>query len=164
MILTYGWDGWQDLFASLNPSLKYSYITGLTLTLSLVAELILRIFGLDPYAFIGLLLVFGLELTTGMQRANVQQEDLTSAKFSRFTFKLCYYLLIIAISWMMAMSFDAAGNHIPATVFRWMHNFIVIQIVLENVVSISENIAIITGKPKSHWINKLQEKINNLLK
>lgn len=64
----------------------------------------------------------------------------------------------------MSMSFLEQGKPTAALIFDWMHMFLVIQIVLENIVSISENLAVVQGKEKSHFVTVLQEKINQLLR
>jgi phage-related holin len=164
MIKTFGWESLAECFASLSPSVKYAGISGFTITLSGISSMILRIFGIDSLAFAALFLVFAFELVTGIVRAQRVKERFSSMKLSRFTFKVTYYLVIIAIAYLMQVSFASQGNDLAADIFHWMHVFFVVQIVLENIVSISENIAVITGKEKAHWISKLQEKINGFFK
>jgi phage-related holin len=164
MIKTFGWESLAECFASLSPSVKYAGISGFTITLSGVSSMILRIFGIDSLAFAALFLVFAFELITGIVRAYRVKEKFSSMKLSRFTFKISNYLLIMAIAYLMQVSFTSQSNDLAAGIFQWMHVFFVVQIVLENVVSISENLAMITGKPKAHWITKLQEKINGYFK
>jgi len=139
-------------------------MTIFTISISGVGALIFRIFGIDALAFIALFGVFLFELATGLLRAKYAKEKFSSMKLSRFSFKVVYYLLIIAISYLMQWSFEKNDNTLASEVFHWMHVFFVVQIVMENIVSISENLAVITGKPKAHWITRLQEKINNYFK
>lgn len=161
---SFGYESLSDFTDSLFPSLKYVSMTILTLSLSGVGTAIFRIFGIDALAFVAMFVVFIFELVSGLIRAKKSHEQFSSMKLSRFSFKLAYYLLIIAISYLMQRSFENHGNTLASEVFHWMHVFFVVQIVLENIVSISENLAVITGKPKAHWITKLQEKINNYFK
>ncbi|AEL23851.1 phage holin family protein [Cyclobacterium marinum] len=164
ILATYGYDGWGDLWVSLSPSFKYAGVTAFTMGISSLGVSVLRIFGLDSLAFAGLLIVFGFELVTGLARANAVKERITSVKFSRFLFKVFYYLISIAVTYLMSMSFLEQGKPTAALIFDWMHMFLVIQIVLENIVSISENLAVVQGKEKSHFVTVLQEKINQLLR
>jgi len=161
---SFGYEKLSDFTDSLFPSFKYVSMTIFTFTLSGLSASIFRIFGIDALAFLALALVFIFELATGLARARKAKEQFSSMKFSRFSFKLAYYLIIIAISYLMQRSFENNGNTLASDIFHWMHVFFVVQIVLENIVSISENIAVITGKPKAHWITKLQEKINSYFK
>jgi phage-related holin len=162
ILASFQYSSWAKLGESLAPSLKYSNMTNLTFIMSAVGASIIRIFGLDALSFGILVCVFFFELMTGLMKANSVKEEITSAKLSRFSFKVCYYLLMIAVSYVMSVSFLDRGKEAAAVIFDWMHLFFVVQIVLENVVSISENVAVIEGKEKSHFINKLQDKVNKL--
>lgn len=162
ILASFHYSSWAKLGESLAPSLKYANMTNITVVLSAIGVSIIRVFGLDSFAFLALLLVFAFELVTGVRRANSVKEELTSAKFSRFSFKVTYYLLMIGVSYTMSESFLARGKEAASIVFDWMHLFFVVQIVLENIVSISENIAVVEGKEKSHYIQKLQDKVNKL--
>ncbi|MDO9554532.1 phage holin family protein [Rhodonellum sp.] len=160
----FGYKSVGALTDSLAPSLKYSNITVTAITVSGMGATIIRVFGMDSVAFLVLLLIFICELVSGLMRANFVKEEITSARLSRFSFKVFYYLLLIAISYLLSQSFFGRGKDTAAIIFDWMHLFFVVQIVLENVVSISENMAVLEGKPKSHWITALQEKINGIFK
>ena len=162
LIATFGYEGGAELTASLLPSVKYGGMTLAAVLINSASSLIVALFGLNAWAFGALMAVLGFELITGLRRASVEKEVITSAKFSRFSFKFFYYLILISITWLMHANFKAQGDHLAAVIFDYMHMFITIQIVLENVVSISENVAVITGKPKAHWIGRLQKKVNNL--
>lgn len=122
-----------------------------------------KIFGLDGMAFCAMLLVFITELISGLLAANARGEKISSMKLSRFSFKVFYYLVLISVPYLMSQSFNAREKLIPAAIFDWLHIFLVVQIVMENMVSILENMAVLGGKDKTHWIIKMQAKINNLL-
>jgi phage-related holin len=164
ILSSFQYSSWAKLTESLAPSLKYTNITNLTVIVSGLSASVLRIFGLDGLAFTVLMMVFVFELATGLMKATVSKEEITSARLSRFLFKVSYYLILIAISYLMSESFLARGKETASMIFDWMHLFFVVQIVLENVVSIAENLAVINGKEKSHWITALQEKVNNWFK
>jgi len=154
---------WVDLGESLAPSFKY-HITFATAVISGGSSVISILFGIDGLAFAALLLAFLFELVTGVKASQIQGQVFESSKLSRFSFKIFYYLIIISLSWLMSVSFEYRGRDLAAMFLTWLHIFLVIQIVIENIVSVSENIAVIHGKPKSTWILKIQEKFNQLLK
>lgn len=122
-----------------------------------------RVFGLDAYAFALLIIVFFAELSSGLIAAHIRKEAISSMKLSRFSFKVFYYLVLIALPYVFATSFRAHDKTAAAVIFDWLHLFLVAQIVLENIISVLENLAVISGKDKTHWISKIQEKLNNLL-
>lgn len=163
LLATFDYHSMTDFVLSLTPSYKYRPVTLATVAISVTFPFIDRVFGLDAYAFAGLIIVFVAELTSGLFAAHIRKEVFSSMKLSRFTFKVFYYLVLIAVPYLLAQSFQAHGKGAAATIFDWLHLFLVVQIVLENLVSILENLAVISGKDKTHWISKIQSKISGLI-
>lgn len=163
LLRSFEYDNLSHLASSLMPSTKY-HLTALCTSMSAMGVLVNRLFGLDALAFGALLVVMVTELTSGVMAAFVRKEAFSSTKLTRFLFKMFYYLVLISVPYLMAQSFFSSGKELPAVIFDWMHVFLVVQIVLENMVSILENVSVISGKPKTHWINKIQEKVGGLLK
>lgn len=121
----------------------------------------IKVFGISEFAFAALLLVMITELISGVWASRIREEPFSSMKLSRFTFKVFQYLMIIAVTHLFSESFKAQGKDFGAIIFDWMHLFLTVQIVQENVVSILENGSVISGKSKTHWISKLSDKINS---
>lgn len=119
-------------------------------------------FGLDDTGFIALLVAFMTELVSGIMAAMISKEKFSSMKLSRFILKVTCYMALIFITYSMCQDFTHHHNDVAAWVFDWMHIFLIVQIVFENIISILENIAVISGKDKTHWIQKLTEKLNTL--
>ena len=151
-----------ELGQSLWPTTKYR-LTIVSTMFSVMFPLIDRVFGLDTYAFALLILVFMAEVTSGIIAAHIRKEGISSMKLSRFSFKVFYYLVLIALPYVMSQSFKAHQRAAAALMFDWLHLFLLSQILLENVVSVLENLAVISGKEKTHWISKIQDKLNNLI-
>jgi phage-related holin len=164
LLLSYDYASAKAFFMSLAPSFKYEMLPVASMVFSAVSVVADKIFGLDVFAFGAFFFLMVFELLSGIWAANVKQEPLSSMKLSRFTFKVAIYLVIIAVPYNFAQSFKAKDYTLATTIFDWMYVFLVIQIVQEHLVSILENVAVISGRPKTHWISKLQEKIGGLLK
>ncbi|WP_145859059.1 phage holin family protein [Pedobacter suwonensis] len=163
MLAKFDYHSWAEFGQSLLPSSKYGW-TVLSAGFSLsIFPFVDRVFGLDAYAFAVLILVFIAELTSGLIAASICKEAISSMKLSRFSFKVFYYLVLISLPYVMAESFKLHGKAAAAFMFDWLHLFLLAQIILENVVSILENLAVISGKDKTHWIAKIQQKFNNLI-
>lgn len=163
LLVSFGYKGWAEYFASLYPSIKYDYMPLLTVSLAGLSGLIVKLFGLDAYAFIALLLAFLFDIATGLLKSIKSHEKIESFKLSRFSFKLGYYLLSIALFHLLSVSFENQEKSLAADVMGWLYATTIILIVLENTISIAENIAVLDGKNKEHWIYKVQEKIHKLL-
>lgn len=158
----FDYDRFSEFFLSVAPTGKYQ-LTTYSFMISATGAGINRVFGLDGYAFSALLLVFVVELASGLTAAKIKKEALSSMKLSRFSFKVACYLVLICVPYLMAVSFTERDKTLPAVIFDWLHVFLVVQIVMENMISILENIAVITGKDKTHLISKIQAKISQLL-
>ncbi|MGB4774091.1 MAG: phage holin family protein [Daejeonella sp.] len=162
LLKTFDYNSWTELAQSLVPSSKY-HLSVVSMIISALAVSVDKIFGLDGLAFSALLIVFVTELISGIGASNIRGDQISSMKLSRFTFKVFYYLVLIAVPYLMSNSFKNHSKDLAAIIFDWLHIFLVVQIVLENMISILENLAVISGKDKTHWINKIQTKINTLL-
>ena len=143
------------------PSLKYN-LTVLGVGVSAISGIIQTVFGLDWQAFAALLGVLVWELVSGIVASRIKGEPFSSSRLSRFGFKTAQYLILMAVPYLISVSLRASGKTLAAEVLEWLYLFFVVQIVFENVISILENHAVITGKDKTHWINKIQDKLNNL--
>ncbi|MCH7400121.1 phage holin family protein [Belliella sp. DSM 107340] len=163
ILKSFGYENWTQLGESLAPSFKYQ-LTIPTVTLSGLTALVSRVFGLDAWSFGVLLIMFMVELRSGIRASKIRGEQFESMKLSRFSFKVFYYLVIIAVTHLMSFSYAMLDKPVASEIFSWMQIFLVIQIVHENIVSIAENISVISGKPKAHWINKLSDKVNGFFK
>jgi hypothetical protein len=171
---SYGFQNWDALATSLAPSLKLPGVGAIALVISSISVSVIEIFGLDWLAFLSLLVIFSLELASGLlagKLTDMRSEApspgllgfLDSWKLSRFTFKCSFYLVLIGISYLMSVSFEARGKSAAAVIFDYMHMFFTVQIVIENVVSIAKNIGVISGDSDSHWLTRLVKKINSML-
>ena len=152
------YNGFVDFFQSFVPSVKYN-VLGLVLLWSACFAEIDRTFGIDAGAVMALALVMAFELISGIYASHIQHVPFSSKKLSRFTFKCACYLVLIAVPYLFEVSFKKHGNSIAGSLFEWLHIFFVVQIVLENIVSILENLSVIQGKDKTYWIDRIKEKL-----
>ena len=151
-----------EFLGSLLPTVKYNMMM-VVISLSIVISWVDKIFGLDAMAVLALCIVMLLELSSGIYASTLKKEAFSSRKFSRFTFKCACYLILIAVPYLFYNSYKTHGNTLAASLFEWLHVFLVVQIVIENIISILENVAVIQGKPKTFWIDKIRGKVNQTL-
>lgn len=160
---SFGFESWAGLLSSLFPSTKYYLMSPLAVILSSVSVGIQLVFGLNVTGFVAFLFVMMAELTVGVLASLYKRESFSSNKLSRFTIKAGVYLTLIYVSQAMMVNFKEGGNILASAVFEWIHVFFVFQIVIENMVSILESLAVISGKDKTHWIRKIQDKVSDFL-
>lgn len=162
LLQSFDYHSWFEFGVSLMPSYKYK-LSIASIMVSIMIPPIERVFGLDGLAVAGLIMVFVAEISSGALAAKVKNEPLSSVKLGRFTFKAFFYIVLICVPYLMAESFRAKGKELATVMFDWLHLFMLAQIIMENMISILENVAVISGKDKTHWIKKIQDKINGLL-
>ncbi|WP_149913500.1 phage holin family protein [Sphingobacterium cavernae] len=162
LLNSFDYHTWYEFATSLVPSYKYK-LSMVTVLVSVSLPPIERVFGLDGLAVAGLIIVFITELTSGAIASKIKKEPLSSVKLGRFTFKAFFYIVLICVPYLMAESFRAKGKELATVMFDWLHLFMLAQVIIENMISILENVAVISGKDKTHWIKKIQDKINGLL-
>lgn len=163
LLRTFEYTGWLDLTSSLFPSLKYS-LTGVALASSALSVITYKIFGLDMLATCAFVVVMMVEVFSGMVASKVQRVATSSTKMSRFSLKMACYLTMLFVSNSMAASFEAKGSNVGFWFFDWLHLFLAIHIATENIISIGENLGVISGKGKTYWISQIQDKVNELFK
>lgn len=163
LLNTFEYSGWSDLTSSLFPSVKYS-LTAVALSTSALSVVTYKVFGLDVLALIAFVVVMMVEVISGMVASRVQRVATSSTKMSRFSLKMACYLTMLFVSNSMAGSFDMKGSNVGFWFFDWLHLFLAIHIATENIISIGENLGVITGKGKTYWIGQIQDKVNDLFK
>jgi|GEM_PF-1821884 len=156
------YDSPGDWLCSMFPSAKYS-LTFAVASLSIMSTGVEKIFGLNFFALVGFFLVMVVELLSGVTASFYRKEDFSSARFSRFLFKLFYYGVLIAAPFALSEYYKSHGSDMKASVYDWAHTSLIMVIFFENMISILENIAAIDGKPKTHLINKFKNKIDSIL-
>lgn len=157
-----GFRDWGAVVESLAPSLKYPGYTVITLIAANFSTPILKIFGLNVFAFLALLVTFALELLTGRWAAKARGEEMQSSKAIRFAFKLFFYLSIIALTFLLSQSYqekDSQIGRLGNVIFEYAHLFCICEIVYENWISIRENMGDIGDK--SDWILRLRDKLRD---
>jgi phage-related holin len=155
LLKTFDWATIDDFLLSLAPSYKYK-INVLLMMMSSVWVCVDKWFGLDSTAFVALLLVFVAEMVSGIAASRVRKEPFSSMRLSRFSLKVACYMVLIFVSYSMFQNFEHHKNETEAVAFDWMHIFLIVQIVFENMISVLENVEVISGKKKGDWIRKLK--------
>jgi hypothetical protein len=173
MLATFNYHSLAGLFESVAPSFRYNItkpILMLSITLPSLSSILSAFFpaieatlGISGASFIAMIIAFVVELISGLFAANIRKEQFSSLKLSRFSLKVCIYLVIIAVPYHWGQSFAARDKVFMAGVFDWLQSFLIAQIAFENIVSILENLSVINGNDKTAWINKLKEKLSSIV-
>ncbi|MFN4124142.1 MAG: phage holin family protein [Flavobacteriales bacterium] len=159
----YGWSDPSEFMLSIFPSLKYHITFGMVVLSSLMVSLEMFL-GLSHATLVAFAVLALAELISGLTASVVvKKQRLESGKMGRFTFKLAMLMIVIYVVNTFRLQFlDNAP--ILHGLFDWMYSGIFAYTALEYLVSVLENVSVITGKESSSLINAIKEKLSNLLK
>jgi hypothetical protein len=150
-----GFKNLEDLYFSLFSSAKYGYtgyLAALSITITTISELVgLRELSIGAF---GLLLL--LELMTGLYAAIIQKKQITSSKFSRFGIKLFIWISLFFI----VHQFSQESNGI---IYEWLHSGLLLYVGGEYLISILENLSLISGKSNAPLIKAISKQIKKFL-
>lgn len=154
---TYSFTSIHDFMLSLHPSFKYGLQVPL-ISISGVVAVLSRILGFGPAIVVAMVVAVLVETYTGIKASRIQGIKFESFKFSRCLLKVFIWYTLIYITNSFALecaSKDTVLNDIGATFFEIVRLLILAYFVLEYVVSIMENLAVIDGKPKTQFVDAL---------
>lgn len=156
-LISYGYDSGRALMQSVFPSSKYIGM-GHSFALSSFWGLACSVLGVWPVLLIAMVLIMLVELVTGIVASHKREEQFESCKFSRFVLKLCIWFVLFVACQMFkwfAAQYDAGSLTwlVGAWFFDVLTVILMVAFVVENTVSILENLACIDGKDKSFYVN-----------
>lgn len=118
--------------------------------------------GLNYITTISLLFLIIIELSSGIVASLSRKEAIESWKFSRFGFKIfCWFSLLFILNSFMQNFKD---SDIMMEIYKWIYNFIFLFISLEYLISIMENIGILTAKESKSLLSIIKNKIKGTSK
>ncbi len=124
-----------------------------------ITNILQLLFGLEILPAIAFIIIMLFELVSGIAAS---KESFNSTKFSRFILKLACYFAVLFFVQSFYTHYHAAGKTTLSLLFEWIHGYLMVHIGIENVVSIMENVAVIQGKEKPFYLQKIKEKLNLL--
>lgn len=143
--------GFSDCSEFVNSFIHLNLIT-VTLPIVTVSSIFEKYFGLEHLTMISFLLLIILELLTGILSSKMRGIKIQSKKFSRFGLKVIVWLSLIFIVNSFRLEYkthtDIMGT-LGFTIFNWLHTFLFIYINMEYLISVLENLGVITGNKKN---------------
>lgn len=161
IIESFGFQHYSDLLASLFPSTKYQ-ILGFTVTFSAVSGLAEKLFGLEALTIIALVFMLMMEFASGIIAGKIKGKRIESRLMGRFLVKVFLWLTCLFFIHTLQVDYETK-NQLIAGALHWLHSGLMIYVSLEYLISILENIAVISGKSNDVLIKYIRKKINQLL-
>jgi len=128
--------------------------------LSSVIETVFGLQGLTILAFVTLVI---LELTTGLIASHVRGEPIISKKFGRFGLKMLVWLVLLFVINSLKKEYHDEGNfnELAAGLFTWLHGTLFIYVNLEYLISVLENLGVISGRNNDGLIKLIRDKFKS---
>lgn len=149
----FGFDGSQDFV----NSLIHTKLTWISIPLTGVGIILEKYLGLQTLTLLAFGTLIVLELFTGILSARIQGRKIQSKKFSRFGLKMSVWIILFFILNSMRLQYEAKGG-ITYEFYDWMHTFLLGFVNTEYLLSVLENIGIISGKSNNNLISAIRNK------
>lgn len=157
----FGFASSHAVLDSLFPSSRHGLspvVFGMGL-LSAVCSSLFGMEGLLTLAFVNALL---LEFVSGIVASKVSNVPMKSRRMFRFLFKLFIVLNVLFILWQFCEAYKSK-NALVYQLFLGLHTLVIVVQALEYLVSILENLQVITGKSTSRISGAINKALNRLL-
>lgn len=159
-LMGYGYSSVTEFLQSLCPSSKYQ-LQAPTLAVSTFVAFLCHYLGIGFLVCIAMFLAVIVETLSGILASQKRNEPFESFRFSRCVLKVFIWISLVFISNCFYLE-CAQGltwmDRMGAWFFDIVKHLILVYFVVEYIVSILENLAVIDGKPKTEFIDV----INNL--
>lgn len=162
---SYGYESITEFLLSLCPSFKY-HIQVPTLTISSVIALIAHILGVGPLIVAAMLIAVCVETSTGIWASHIKKITFESFKFSRCVLKVFIWMSLIFMVnafYLECSDSEEWYNQLGSFFFAVVKLFVLAYFVIEYLVSIMENLAVIDGKPKTEFIDGVKSLLASLM-
>ena len=163
VVTNFGFDDLTDF----SSSLLHSKLMLFTIPFAGLSSVVEGYFGLQSLTVFSFVLLVTLELITGLTAAKVSKKKIESKKFGRFGLKVFVWLSLMFIINSFKLEFlgheDSLGG-MTYGLLSWLHGTLFIYVCLEYLISVLENMAVISGKKNSSFVGLIKEKFKTLFK
>lgn len=157
----FGFDSFLE-FSQSFISIKYLILTiPISLIMGGVISGVETWFGLKVATLGAFVFLLTIELISGIWASIIKGRKISSHRFSRFGMKLFLWLSFFLI--LNTLKRQQSDPSIVHFLYSWLFSMTMVYVCLEYLVSVIENIGVISGKSKLQLINKIIKKIKNLI-
>jgi len=156
---TFGFKDSSDLLASL---FTYKFIP-ITITFSAVSAFIIKYTGLEWVTIAAFASLLIMELGTGLIAARTKGTTIESKKLSRFFLKVAVWMNVFFVVKTLEWHYISKDSDTIALVYSFLHSLILVYVSFEYLISVIENITVISGKSTNPLIKVMTNMLKNLL-
>ena len=136
----------------------------ITIPVAAISAFFEQYFGLKALTIFAFVLLLTIELLSGFWASKIKHGTLAIASnpLKRFGFKLLAWLIMIFILNSFKLQWEDT-NLVIYTAFDWLYSLMIIYISFEYLISVIENIEVISGKSDKTLVQALRKKLRFLL-
>lgn len=161
MVKMAGFDSWSAVVDSMFPSYAKN-TTVLLVSIAGVYPMLEMFFGLKGLTIIAFAAMLSIELISGIMASKLSGKVLDSKRVPRFIFKLFLWLCCFFIVESFQKQYDG-DNTLVAAGYEWLHAAIMIYVSQEYLISILENIAVISNRSNLGLIRAIRRQVKKFL-
>jgi phage-related holin len=165
LLATYEYGSFKELLYSMFPTWKY-HLQPLSIFISAVSGLLSYLFGFGPALGFAMLITVIIEVYSGIRASKKEGKDFESFRFSRCILKLALWGILFYIIHAFENEY-ADRTHVFDLVaylfFKLIFVGLMTLFVVEHITSILENKAILDNKPKTYFIEFIQDTWKSVL-
>jgi len=163
IVVNFGFSSLDEFYSS---TIHYR-LTILTIPVSLISSVVQMYTGLGYLTLLSFAVLVFMEFITGIYASKIKNVPIESKKFSRFGLKLLVWISLIFIINSLKMEYkDKADitSLMAHGLFSWLHASLYIYINLEYLISVLENLEVISGNDAAtSKLTLIKNKISSFL-
>jgi hypothetical protein len=125
-----------------------------------------RMLGITQAMIISFIVLAILEIVTGLSAARAKGIKWESKKFSRFGLKIFVWLCLMFVANSFAVGYAGTVgvlNYLAGNMFAYLHAVLVTYVCFEYLISVIENLSVLTGQSNNKLIGFFKRKFNRFL-
>lgn len=158
LLNTYDFNSVREFGLSLCPSFKYNLQLP-SFSISAVLAVLSKYLGFGPVIVLAMVVAVLVETVSGIAASKKLGKPFESFRFSRCVLKVFIWFTLVFIANAFSLELQGGAgwlDKIGVVFFDIIRLLILAYFVIEYVVSILENLAVIDGKPKTQFIETIQ--------
>lgn len=163
IVTNFGFHSIDDFYSST----VHSNLAILTVPVSLFASVIQSYMGLNYLTLLSFGVLVLMEFLTGIYSSKLKNIPINGKKFGRFGLKLLVWVLLIFIIYTLKMEYKDKldlTSLMAYALFSWLHSSLYVYVNLEYLISVLENLEVISGNDAaSSKLGLIKKKISSFL-
>ena len=148
--------GYSNSLDFMNSLIHFNLLP-LTIPTAITTATFSYLFGISFFSGIMIILMLVVELLSGILASKIKNIPITSRKMSRFGLKVIVWFTFLAFLNSFILQYKL-GDQLMYSIFYYLQKLIITYITVEYLISILENMAVITGKSNNKIIKAISNK------